>query len=69
MAATNQLENKVALVAGTRLVNFQTSAAIYLPADINYANQKSISLGIYDVEALKRKKIWQRRKREKCAMI
>jgi len=35
VAVTNQLVNKVALVAaGTRLVNFQTSAAIYLSADL-----------------------------------
>jgi hypothetical protein len=30
----NQPLNKVALVAGTRLVNFQTSAATYLSADL-----------------------------------
>jgi hypothetical protein len=34
MAATNQLKNKVALVAGTRLVNFQASAATLLSADL-----------------------------------
>jgi len=35
VAVTNQLVNKVALVAAsTRLVNFQTSAAIYLSADL-----------------------------------
>jgi hypothetical protein len=34
VAATNQLVNKVALVAGTRLVNFQASAAICLSADL-----------------------------------
>jgi hypothetical protein len=34
VAATNQLVNKVALVASTRLVNFQASAAIYLSADL-----------------------------------
>jgi hypothetical protein len=33
-SAANQLLNKVALVAGTRLVNFQASAATYLPADL-----------------------------------
>jgi hypothetical protein len=30
----NQLLNKVALVAGTRLVNFQASAATYFSADL-----------------------------------
>jgi hypothetical protein len=34
VAATNQQTNKVALVAGTRLVNFQASAATYLSADL-----------------------------------
>jgi hypothetical protein len=34
VAAVNQLQNMVALVAGTRLVNFQASAAIYLSADL-----------------------------------
>ncbi len=34
MAATYQRTNKVALVAGTRLVNFQASAATYLSADL-----------------------------------
>ncbi len=34
LAATNQLANTVALVAGTRLVNFQASADIYLSADL-----------------------------------
>jgi hypothetical protein len=34
MAATNQRTNKVALVAGTRLVNFQASAATLLSADL-----------------------------------
>ena len=34
VAATNQLVNIVALVAGTRLVNFQATAAIYLSADL-----------------------------------
>jgi hypothetical protein len=33
-SAANQLLNKVALVAGTRLVNFQASAATYLSADL-----------------------------------
>jgi hypothetical protein len=33
-SAANQLFNKVALVAGTRLVNFQASAATYLSADL-----------------------------------
>jgi hypothetical protein len=35
VAATNQLANSVALVAGTRLVNFQASAAILLSADLH----------------------------------
>ena len=34
VAATNQRTNKVALVAGTRLVNFQASAATLLSADL-----------------------------------
>jgi hypothetical protein len=34
MAATNQLVNMMALVAGTRFVNFQASAAILLSADL-----------------------------------
>jgi hypothetical protein len=34
MAATNQRTNKVELVAGTRLVNFQASAATLLSADL-----------------------------------
>ena len=34
MAATNQRPNKVALVAGTRLVSFQASAATLLSADL-----------------------------------
>jgi hypothetical protein len=34
VAATNQQKNKVALVAGTRLVNFQVSAATLLSADL-----------------------------------
>jgi hypothetical protein len=34
VAATNQRTNKVALVAGTRLVNFQARAATYLSADL-----------------------------------
>jgi hypothetical protein len=34
MAATNQLVNMMALVAGTRLINFQASAAILLSADL-----------------------------------
>ena len=34
VAAANQLVNNVALVAGTRLVNFQASAATYLSADL-----------------------------------
>jgi len=34
VAATNQQTNKVAQVAGTRLVNFQASAATCLPADL-----------------------------------
>jgi hypothetical protein len=34
MAATNQRTNKVALVADTRLVNFQASAATLLSADL-----------------------------------
>jgi hypothetical protein len=34
VAATNQLTNNVALVAGTRLVNFQASAATLLSADL-----------------------------------
>jgi hypothetical protein len=34
VAATNQLTNKVALVASTRLVNFQASAATLLSADL-----------------------------------
>jgi hypothetical protein len=33
-AATNQLKNNVALVAGTRLVNFKASAATLLSADL-----------------------------------
>jgi hypothetical protein len=33
-SAANQLLNKVALVASTRLVNFQASAATYLSADL-----------------------------------
>jgi hypothetical protein len=33
-SAANQLLYKVALVAGTRLVNFQASAATYLSADL-----------------------------------
>jgi hypothetical protein len=33
-STANQLLNKVALVAGTRLVTFQTSAATYLSADL-----------------------------------
>jgi hypothetical protein len=33
-SAANQLLNKVALVVGTRLVNFQASAATYLSADL-----------------------------------
>jgi hypothetical protein len=33
-SAANQLLNKVALVAGTRLVNLQASAATYLSADL-----------------------------------
>jgi hypothetical protein len=33
-SSANQLLNKVALVAGTRLVNFQASAATYLSADL-----------------------------------
>jgi hypothetical protein len=33
-SAVNQLLNKVALVAGTRLVNFQASAATYFSADL-----------------------------------
>ena len=34
VAATNQQTNKVALVAGTRLVNSQASAATLLSADL-----------------------------------
>ncbi len=34
VAATYQRTNKVALVAGTRIVNFQASAAILLSADL-----------------------------------
>jgi hypothetical protein len=33
-SAANQLLNKMALVAGTRLVNFQASAATYFSADL-----------------------------------
>jgi hypothetical protein len=34
VAATYQQSNKVALVAGTKIVNFQASAATYLSADL-----------------------------------
>ncbi len=34
VASTNQWTNNVALVAGTRLVNLQASAATYLSADL-----------------------------------
>jgi hypothetical protein len=34
VAATNQLTNNMALVASTRLVNFQASAATLLSADL-----------------------------------
>jgi hypothetical protein len=39
-SAANQLQNKVALVAGTRLVNFQASAATYLSADLRRSKTK-----------------------------
>ena len=82
VAATNQLVNKVVLVAGTRLVNFQTSAAIYLfvswfAADfnMNYANPQSISLDIYGVDGREgnvknvqwfKKKRWKLLKQNSC---
>jgi len=34
LPAANQLANSMALVAGTRLVNFQPSTAIFLSADL-----------------------------------
>ncbi len=34
LSEANQLANSMALVAGTILVNFQASAAIFLPADL-----------------------------------
>jgi len=34
LTTTNQLANSMALVAGTRLVNFQASAAIFLSVDL-----------------------------------
>jgi len=34
VSSANQLANSVALVVGTRLVNFQASAAIFLSADL-----------------------------------
>ncbi len=55
VAAVNQLVNKVALVAGTRLVNFQASAATYLSCDIdkNYiVSKQSISLDIYGADQM-----------------
>jgi len=39
--ATKQMTNKVALVAGTRLVNFQSSAAILLSADFLAATDRT----------------------------
>ena len=38
VAATNQLTNKVGLVAGPRLVSFKASAATLLSAEISMSN-------------------------------
>ena len=52
LSAANQLANSMALVVGTRSVNFQASAVVFLSADLLRILTRtiSVSLGIYVID-------------------